>query len=99
MRRPKSLQKYQILRASQGLDSHYFSLGFHPFYTQFYTQSNADGMSRFGGKRAWDTGRNVFKQAAWYLGFLCVLVSASQRAALNVNGDGATETVSKLSFH
>jgi hypothetical protein len=42
MRRPKSLQKYQILHASQGLDSHYFSLGFHDFYTQFYTHVSAD---------------------------------------------------------
>jgi hypothetical protein len=42
MRRPKSLHKYQILRDSQGQDSHYFSLGFHYFYTQFYTHVSAD---------------------------------------------------------
>ena len=38
MKRPNSLRLYLILRASQALGDHYFSLGFHYFYTQFYTQ-------------------------------------------------------------
>ena len=38
MRGPNSIQKCHILQASQALGGHYFSLGFHPFYTQFYTQ-------------------------------------------------------------
>jgi len=50
MRRPNSLLKYQILRGSQELARHYFSIGFHYFYTQFYTQPNPDSMSRFEGK-------------------------------------------------
>jgi NB-ARC domain len=40
MKRPNSIQKCHILRASQALGGHYFSLGFHPFlYTVLYTVS------------------------------------------------------------
>ena len=38
MRGPKVIQKCHILRASQALDGHYCSTGFHPFlYTVLYT--------------------------------------------------------------
>jgi len=40
MKRPNLLKLYLILQASQALGGHYFSLGFHYFYTQFYTQLN-----------------------------------------------------------
>jgi hypothetical protein len=53
MRRPKSLEQYQILRASQALGGHYFSIGFHYFYTQFYTQSNAEKISWFRLRTWW----------------------------------------------
>ncbi|HEY3914646.1 MAG TPA: hypothetical protein VGN61_09190 [Verrucomicrobiae bacterium] len=59
MRRPKSLGGYRILRGSQELGSDYFSLGFHCFYTQFYTQPNADSVSRFEGKGCGDNLQQV----------------------------------------
>ena len=51
MRRPNSLRMYQVFRVSQTPGSDYFSQGFDYFYTQFYTQPNADSMSWFRGKR------------------------------------------------
>jgi hypothetical protein len=42
MWRPKSHAKYQTLRASQALGGQFFAIGFHYFYTQFYTQPNTE---------------------------------------------------------
>ena len=66
MREPKLIQKCLILRASQALGCHYFSVGFHPFpYTVLYTrktQFKGDKFEPFGSATMVENDRQLLRR-------------------------------------